>query len=105
MLTSTTRGLLFAVVAALLLWGLFSEEALPLDLSDIVYVNTRELFGIPYFANLLSEVLLMGSTLFGLWSIRALTRRGWIWATWAKELWLSVSSLSLHRPSSISFFT
>src|SRR5258708_5211613 len=88
MLTPTIRGVLFAFLAVLLLMGLFTEEKIPTDLDVGRYLATDAILGIPNFANLASEILLIGATLFGIYSVNVVSRRGWKWAPGAHLLWI-----------------
>jgi hypothetical protein len=108
-LTPLARVLLLSFLAALLLFGLFSEPRYGLDPSDLDYADTltegRPLFGIPGFLNITSAGLITLASLFGIGVVWRAERRGIVWEIGAQSSWLvffaaaglaSIVSMLLH---------
>lgn len=108
-LTPSARVLLLSFLAALLLFGLFSEPRYGLDPGDLDYAEALAqqgaLFGISGFLNIASAGLIALASLGGIWVVRQATRRGIVWETGAQSSWLvffaaaalaSLASMILH---------
>jgi hypothetical protein len=88
-LSPAARMALLAFLAALLLFGLFSEPPFGVDASDLSFAQSAApgLFGLADAANLLSAVGILAASLFGWWAVRKTSRKGYIWEVGAKENW------------------
>lgn len=91
-LTPSARVLLLSFLAALLLFGLFSEPRYGLDPSDLDYAEALSeggaLLGIRGGFNIASAGLITVASLGGIWVVRRAAQRGIVWETGAQASWL-----------------
>jgi hypothetical protein len=111
-LSPLARMVLLGFLAALLLFGLFSEPRYGIDPSDLDFAESsaHALLGVPGLANMLSAGLVGLAALVGFGAIARASSRGIVWETGARSSWgvffgaaaaAAVASIALHASPSL----